>query len=122
MGSGDTPEGPSPGTGKTRPPFMPRSLSESQRAVEHVLGSIPDYDATHGSRLVASLYTWLSHDRSWQKPADALHVHRQTLVYRMRRVEELTGRRLDSSKDLAELWLALQAAEASGQLTPSRTS
>jgi purine catabolism regulator len=34
----------------------------------------------------------------------------------MRRVEDLTGRRLDRSKDLAELWLALQAAEASGRL------
>jgi purine catabolism regulator len=98
-------------------PFMPRSLSESQRAVEHVLGPIIDYDATHGSRLLVSLETWLSYDRSWQKAAVALHVHRQTLVYRMRRVEELTGRRLNSSKDLAELWLALQAAEASG-LTP----
>jgi purine catabolism regulator len=62
----------------------------------------------------------LSHDRSWQRAADSLHVHRQTLVYRMRRVEELTGRRLDSSKDLAELWLALQAAEASGRLKPRR--
>jgi len=110
------------GEGSAHSPFMPRSLSESQRAVEHVLGPILDYDAAHGSRLVASLKMWLSHDRSWQKAADALHVHRQTLVYRMRRVEELTGRRLDSSKDLAELWLALQAAEASGQLTPSRTS
>ncbi len=103
-------------------PFMPRSLSESQRAVEHILGPILEYDATHGSRLLASLEAWLSHDRSWQKAADALHVHRQTLVYRMRRVEEITGRRLDSSKDLAELWLALQAAEASGRLASLRTS
>lgn len=97
----------------TLSPFMPRSLSEAARAIEHVLGPILDYDATHGSRLVASLQAWLSCDRSWQKAADALHVHRQTLIYRMRRVEELTGRRLDSSKNLAELWLALQAAEAS---------
>jgi purine catabolism regulator len=110
------------GEGSAHSPFMPRSLSESQRAVEHVLGPIIDYDATHGSGLLASLQTWLSHDRSWQKAADALHVHRQTLVYRMRRVEELTGRRLDSSKNLAELWLALQAAEASGRLTSLRTS
>ncbi len=97
-------------------PFMPRSLSEAQRAIEHVLGPVLDYDATHGSHLVASLRTWFSHDRSWQRAAESLHVHRQTLVYRMRRVEELTGRRLDRSKDLAELWLALQAAEASGHL------
>lgn len=71
---------------------------------------------------IYTIQTWLSHDRSWQKAADALHVHRQTLVYRMRRVEELTGRRLDSSRDLAELWLALHAAEASGRLTSLRTS
>jgi hypothetical protein len=38
----------------------------------------------------------------------------------MRRVEELTGRRLDRSKDLAELWLALQAVEAAGRLKPDR--
>lgn len=97
-------------------PFLPRSLSESRRIVEHVLGPILTYDATHGSQLVTSLKAWLSHDRSWQRAADSLHVHKQTLVYRMRRVEELTGRRLDRSKDLAELWLAFQAAEASGQL------
>jgi PucR family transcriptional regulator, purine catabolism regulatory protein len=103
-------------------PFMPRSLSEASRAIEHVLGPVLDYDATHGSSLVASLEAWLTHDRSWQKAAGELHVHRQTLVYRMRRVEELTGRRIDSSKDLAELWLALQAAEASGRLASLRTS
>lgn len=101
-------------------PFMPRSLSEAQRAIEHVLGPVLNYDDAHDSRLVASLQAWLSHDRSWQRAADSLHVHRQTLVYRMRRVEELTGRRLDSSKSLAELWLALQAAEAAGRLTPDR--
>jgi DNA-binding PucR family transcriptional regulator len=101
-------------------PFMPRSLSEARRAIEHVLGPILDYDATHNSRLAASLQAWLSADRSWQRAADSLHVHRQTLVYRMRRVEELTGRRLDRSKDLAELWLAIQAAEAAGRLEPYR--
>jgi DNA-binding PucR family transcriptional regulator len=30
----------------------------------------------------------------------------------MRRVGEITGRRLDQTQDVAELWLALQAAEA----------
>jgi purine catabolism regulator len=39
-------------------------------------------------------------------------VHKQTLVYRMRRVEELTGRRLDRTEDVAELWLALRARDA----------
>jgi purine catabolism regulator len=41
-------------------------------------------------------------------------VHRQTLVYRIERVEQLTGRQLQSTADVAELWLALQAAMACG--------
>lgn len=97
-------------------PFLPRSLSESRRIVEHVLGPVLDYDAAHDSRLVASLQAFLSHNRSWQRAAASLHVHRQTLVYRMHRVEDLTGRRLDRTEDVVELWLALQAAEASGSL------
>lgn len=94
-------------------PFLPRNLSEADRAVWQILGPLLDYDATHGSQLVASLRGFLAHNRSWQRTASELHVHKQTLVYRMRRVEELTGRRLDRTGDVAEFWLAIQAAEAS---------
>ena len=97
-------------------PFLPRSLIESRRIVEHLLGPILDYDAAHDSRLAASLKVFLSENRSWQRAAADLHVHKQTLVYRMRRVEELTGRRLDRTEDVAQLWFALQAAEALGSL------
>jgi purine catabolism regulator len=96
-------------------PFLPRGLDEARRAVERVLGPLLEYDASHDSRLVASLEAFLSEDRSWQKAAASLHIHRQTLVYRMRRVEELTGRRLGRTEDVAELWLALRAAEAAGR-------
>jgi PucR family transcriptional regulator, purine catabolism regulatory protein len=102
-------------------PFLPRSLSESRRIVEHVLGSLLDYDAAHDSQLTASLKTFLCENRSWQRAAASLHIHKQTLVYRMRRVEELTGRRLDRTEDVAELWFALQAAEASGSLGSGST-
>ncbi len=95
-------------------PFLPRNLSEAEHAVREVLGALLDYDATHDSRLVASLRTFLGHNRSWGKAAESLHIHKQTLVYRMRRVEELTGRRLDRTGDVAELWLALRALEVSG--------
>ena len=103
-------------------PFLPHGLGESRRVVEHVLGPVLSYDANHGSRLVTSLRSFLSHNRSWQKAAASLHVHKQTLVYRMRRVEELTGRHLDQTEDVAEFWLALKAAEALGQLGPDTSS
>ncbi len=97
-------------------PFLPRSLSESERVVEHVLGPVLEYDVSHGSQLVVSLASFLVRNRSWRRAAEILHIHKQTLVYRMRRVEELTGRRLDRTEDVAELWFALKAAEASGML------
>jgi PucR family transcriptional regulator, purine catabolism regulatory protein len=91
--------------------FLPRGLSEAQRAVRHVLGAVFDYDRTHDAELVKSLRVFLSHNRSWKNSAAELHVHKQTLVYRMRRVEELTGRHLNDTEDVSELWFALRAAE-----------
>jgi purine catabolism regulator len=38
-------------------------------------------------------------------------VHRQTVFYRMERVEQITGRTLAETADIAELWLALSAHE-----------
>lgn len=94
-------------------PFLPRNLSEAESVVHRVLGPLLDYDATHDSQLVESLRVFLEHNRSWRNTAESLCIHKQTLVYRMRRVGEITGRRLDQTQDVAELWLALQAAEAS---------
>jgi purine catabolism regulator len=73
-----------------------------------------EYDETHASQLADSLRAFLEENRSWQKAAERLQVHKQTLVYRMRRVEELTSRRLSDTGDVADLWLALQAATSSG--------
>ncbi len=97
-------------------PFLPRNLSDAHRIVDRVLGPLLEYDAANDSELIASLKIFLSQQRSWQRAAASLHIHRQTLVYRMRRVEELTGRRLDETNDVAELWFALQAAEFSGYM------
>jgi purine catabolism regulator len=95
-------------------PFMPRNLSEAESAAHQVLGALFEYDATHDSQLVESLRSFLAHNRSWNAASERLYIHKQTLVYRMRRVREITGRRLDNTQDVAELWLALQAADASG--------
>ena len=100
--------------------FLPRSLEESSDAAREVLGALLDYDAAHDSRLVQSLQVFLEENRSWQRAAGRLIIHKQTLVYRMDRVEQITGRHLDRISDVTELWLALQAATASGLLDPSR--
>jgi purine catabolism regulator len=103
------------GSGAAPGLLLPRSLSEADALVAEVLGPLLAYDATHASALRLSLEAFLEHNRSWLRAAERLHVHKQTLVYRMRRVEELTGRRLDTTDGVAELWLALRALRALGR-------
>lgn len=74
-----------------------------------MLGAVLDYDLAHGGQLVPTVRTWLEHDRRTQQAAEALHLHPNTLAYRVRRFERLSGRSLASTADLAEAWLALQA-------------
>ena len=80
--------------GEGTPLFLPRTLGEAEIAVERVLAPILSYDDAHNTELLGSLSVFLEQNRSWQRSAELLHVHKQTLVYRMRRVEELTGRDL----------------------------
>jgi DNA-binding PucR family transcriptional regulator len=76
-----------------------------------LLAPLDDYDAAQGGDLVASLQAFLEHNARWEAAAAQLFVHRHTLRYRMRKVEELTGRDLSSSFDRMEFWLALRARD-----------
>jgi PucR family transcriptional regulator, purine catabolism regulatory protein len=100
-------------------PFMPRDLDESRSIVRHVLGPLLDYDAEHDAPLVVSLRTYLSHNRSLKAAAEALHVHKQTVIYRMRRVEELTGR-LGQMEHVVNFWLPLRALDLLDQADQER--
>lgn len=66
-------------------------------------------DATGGKAdLLASTRAWLAHHGQWDVAAQELGVHRHTLRYRIRRVEELLGRSMDDADLRAELWVALE--------------
>ena len=86
---------------------------------ESVLAPLEAYDREHGGELIPSLETFLTRNARWEQAAGDLFVHRHTLRYRMRKVEELTSRDLASSHDRMEFWLALRARDLLG--TPTRT-
>lgn len=90
--------------------FLPGRREDGVEAARRILGVVLDYDQERGTQLTRSLQAFLEENRSWQRAAARLHVHKQTLVYRMSRVEELSGRSLSSTADVAELWLALRSA------------
>ena len=78
---------------------------------DSVLSPLDRYDQEDGGDLLGSLRSFLEHNARWEAAAGALFVHRHTLRYRMRKVEELTGRDLGSPHDRMEFWLALRARE-----------
>ncbi|MET8216477.1 PucR family transcriptional regulator [Streptomyces hirsutus] len=82
--------------------------------VDHVLGEVLRYDAEHDSQLLVSARTWMERDRRTETAAAALHIHPNTLAYRLRRFGTLSGRDLSSTGALTEVWLAIQAAGALG--------
>ncbi|MFJ2617964.1 PucR family transcriptional regulator [Glutamicibacter sp. NPDC087344] len=88
--------------------LLARSRSEAMEIIRSVLGPLRETKESI-SVLRDSLFLLLDNDLNWQLTAQQLGIHRQTLAYRIRRAEELTGHRLKVVGDLAELWLARQA-------------
>jgi PucR family transcriptional regulator, purine catabolism regulatory protein len=76
-----------------------------------VLGPIEQGDGGYGDELVRSLDVFIEHNGHWEKAAAALYCHRHTLRYRIRRIEQLTGRDFSSARDRIEFWLALRGRE-----------
>ncbi|OEC50801.1 hypothetical protein A9G05_23880 [Pseudomonas sp. ENNP23] len=95
-------------------PWLPRSLNEAEGTARQTLGPLLEQERAQGAPLLHSLQVFLEENRSWQATARRLHIHKQTLVYRMRRIEAITGRSLDSTEDVTVLWLALRAARFAG--------
>lgn len=93
------------------PLFLPRTVGEARFAARVVLGSLIDNDRSQGTDLVHTLRVYLSETRSWNVTAGKLHIHRQTLGYRLRRIESLTRRSTRRPADIAMLWMALNALE-----------
>jgi DNA-binding PucR family transcriptional regulator len=78
---------------------------------DSVLGPIDNGEGKYGGELLRSLEAFLEHNGQWEGAARALFCHRHTLRYRIRRIEELTGRDLSEARDRIEFWLALRARE-----------
>jgi PucR family transcriptional regulator, purine catabolism regulatory protein len=84
-------------------------IDDAAALVARVLGPLLEYERVHDTPLLATLDCFLRCRRSWQRTADTMQLHRQTVLYRIRKAEEITGRSTSETADIAELWLALRA-------------
>jgi hypothetical protein len=79
----------------------------TNRLQAQVLGALRAVDP--GGELERTLRTLFSHRLDRRRTSEELHIHRNTLAYRLARIERATGMELDSPRDIARLYAALQA-------------
>jgi sugar diacid utilization regulator len=94
---------------------MLRASPHARRILEETLRPLVEYDRAHRAELVQTLRAYLSAGTNLTQSARLLTVHANTVVYRLRRIRELSGRDPHSMEDLQILFLALKLNELSAE-------
>ncbi|MEU2684556.1 PucR family transcriptional regulator ligand-binding domain-containing protein [Streptomyces hygroscopicus] len=87
-------------------PFVPDDVRRAFTA--RLLDPLRAYDRRHRAELIPTLEAFLECDGSWTRCAARLHLHVNTLRYRIGRIEQLTGRDLSRLEDKLDFFLALR--------------
>ncbi|MET8011704.1 PucR family transcriptional regulator ligand-binding domain-containing protein [Streptomyces sp. NPDC005271] len=87
-------------------PFVPDDVRRAFTA--RLLDPLRAYDRRHRAELIPTLEAFLECDGSWTRCAARLHLHVNTLRYRVGRIEQLTGRELSRLEDKLDFFLALR--------------
>jgi hypothetical protein len=83
-------------------------LDELRSFAREVIGELMAEEARHRSGLLRTLAVYLRENGSLQRSARELHVHPNTVTYRLNRVERITGLDLDRSQDRLMAHVALE--------------
>jgi PucR C-terminal helix-turn-helix domain/GGDEF-like domain len=91
-------------------------LAELKSFASEILGDLDRQDPQRGAELLATLACYFRENNSPQRTAQSLHVHPNTVAYRIRRVQEITGLRLDTYRDrlMAQVAIEIVAATEGG--------
>lgn len=91
--------------------YLPHILQEKQlhRFENPALQKLRKYDREHNSDLLQTLELFLSHDSNVKVTADLLHIHINTLTYRLKRIAEIGGIDLNNMDQKVTLYLDLKA-------------
>ena len=78
----------------------------------------PVLERSNGAEILAAVREWLGAGMRVDPAAERLYVHPNTVRYRLRRYEELTGADLSETEDAFRVWWALQREQAIGTPAP----
>ena len=85
-----------------------QSCEELREFYDQTLSALVDYDLGHDTQLVETLETFFAQHGNVSQTAERLYLHRNSLLYRMERIADITGLDLDDADDRFSLQLALK--------------
>ena len=80
------------------------------------LYALIDYDKEHNTSFTNSLFAYLKHSRSITETAKAIHLHRNSMIYHLKRIEEIMDFSLADSNMLLHIELSFRFMEYDKQL------
>jgi len=80
----------------------------ASRFCEKIIGPLVRYDEHHHSSLVQTIEAFFNYRGNISQTSERLFVHRNTLLYRLERIQEVTGQDLDNPDERLALHLALK--------------
>jgi PucR family transcriptional regulator, purine catabolism regulatory protein len=89
--------------------FLLEHSPELSSFCQETIGTLVEYDRAQGTDLVETLNAYFAHKGNLSQTAEALFVHRNTLLYRMERIREISGLDLDNPETRLSIQLALRA-------------
>ncbi|MBX5492960.1 MAG: helix-turn-helix domain-containing protein [Chloroflexi bacterium] len=93
--------------------FPLRGSPELQAFYDEFLGALETYDERHGTELIRTLEGFFAHHGNHVRAAEALHLHRNTLLYRLARIQAIAGLDLDDPEVRLAVQVALRLRPAS---------
>jgi sugar diacid utilization regulator len=91
-------------------------LAELRAFATEILGKLGAQEHQRGAELLTTLACYFRENSSPQRTARSLHVHPNTVAYRIRRIQEITGLQLDNYRDRLMAQVALEIIDALGGL------
>ncbi|MBB6444287.1 helix-turn-helix domain-containing protein [Bacillus benzoevorans] len=97
--------------------ILQHSEEEVHEFIHEVLGPLIEYDESRNGELLKTLYIYLEKNKNTKRTAETLHVHINTLNYRLKRIEEILSLDLTAGTQLLNLHLAVSLCGHTEQLS-----
>lgn len=83
-------------------------LQDLKEYYHHTLGELAEYDSRQGSELMHTLELYSTNQYDLTKTAEAMFLHRNTLRYRFKKIEEIIDKKLDDMNVRLNITAALK--------------